>query len=72
MGYTNAIGFFFVVLVTLHSIEDMCTWVSSLPYPHWAKVIGYILALALWFLGISFLYYTEQAMRNRKKKDEHE
>lgn len=69
MSKTEAIGFLFVLFIAFQSIGDMCEWISHLPYPQWVKVIGYILALALWYSGMAFLYFAEKAMRNRRKDD---
>lgn len=69
MGKTDAVGFLFVLLLTLQSIGDMCEWISRLPYPQWVKGIGYVLALILWLSGLAFLKLAEKAIRNRKKDD---
>lgn len=69
MSKTDAVGYLFVLFLTFQSIGDMCEWISNLPYPQWVKGIGYVLALALWFSGMAFLYFAEKAMCNRKKDD---
>lgn len=70
---SEAVGFFFVLFITLSSIDDMCEWIWSLASPQWVKILGVICALALWITGLAYLYEAEKAMiykRRKEQKDE--
>ena len=70
---SEAVGFFFVLFITLSSIDDMCEWIWSLASPQWVKILGVICALALWITGLAYIYEAEKAMiykRRKEQKDE--
>ncbi len=62
------LGFIFITLMTLWSISPMLQWVDSMQLPRWLTGVLYIIVLVVWLSGMSFLYYAEKAVFNKRKQ----
>lgn len=63
------VGFVFITLMALWSISPMVEWISSMQLPKWITGLLMLIALGIWFCGITFLYHAEKAVFNKKKHE---
>lgn len=62
------VGFIFISLMALWSISPMLQWVSAMHLPKWVTGLLYIIVIAIWLCELSFLYYAEKAVFNKKRE----
>lgn len=63
------VGFFFILLMALWSIEPMLDYVFAMQLPKWLAGVLFIIAFVLWFCGLTFMYHAEKAVF-KKNNDE--
>lgn len=62
------VGFIFISLMALWSISPLLQWVDSMQLSKWLTGVLYVVALAVWLCGLSFLYYAEKAVFSKREQ----
>lgn len=62
------VGFIFISLMALWSISPLLQWVDSMQLSKWLTGVLDVIALAVWMCGLSFLFYAEKAVFNKRRE----
>lgn len=65
--WSLCVGFFFVLILTITTIDTIVGWVMSLKVSRLMKIFLNIVGILLWLCGLAFLYHAERQLFSKRK-----
>lgn len=65
--WSLCVGFFFVLIITISSINTMVNWLISLNVSKPIMVLLGVVGVVIWICGLVFLYHAERSVFSNQK-----